>query len=141
LPVSGNIERLDSIIYLAGSRKIICGDYLYFSLLSIRDTSRERIKELRKIKGLTQEELGEIANLSYKFVGELERGKVNVSLDSLDRITRALGISMGDLFSPGSAPVIKIKVKESNPLSKLSSDNLATIRKALKLLNKTFTAS
>ncbi|MBI4680030.1 MAG: helix-turn-helix transcriptional regulator [Nitrospirae bacterium] len=30
----------------------------------------------------TQEELGEKAGLSYKFVGEIERGEVNPSLDS-----------------------------------------------------------
>ncbi len=98
----------------------------------------ERIKAIRTIKGFTQEELGQKAALNYKYIGEVERGKVNVSLDSLGRITQALGISLGDLFSPGVTQVIKIKVRETNPLSKLTTDNLITIRKALKLLNKTF---
>ncbi|MBI4378760.1 MAG: helix-turn-helix domain-containing protein [Nitrospinae bacterium] len=38
---------------------------------------------MRKSRGFTQEELGEKAGLSYKFIGELERGEENVSLDSL----------------------------------------------------------
>lgn len=97
-----------------------------------------RIKELRQIMGLTQEMLGEMADLSYKFIGEVERGKANVSIDSLVRIARALDISLGDLFGPDKTPVITIKVKEKSPLSKFSPDNIQTIKKALKLLSKAF---
>jgi transcriptional regulator with XRE-family HTH domain len=71
----------------------------------------KKIREIRKIKGLTQEELGEKANLNYKFVGELERGKVNVSLDSLVRISKALEIYIGDLFRKVEEPILKIAVK------------------------------
>ena len=77
-----------------------------------------RIREIRKIKGLTQEELGEMANLSYKYVGELERGKVNVSLDSLVRISQALDIHIGDLFRKGEESVLRVTLKEKSPLSK-----------------------
>ncbi len=47
----------------------------------LRKELGERIRELRKIAGITQEELGEKSALSYKYIGELERGQVNVSLD------------------------------------------------------------
>lgn len=33
----------------------------------------ERIRAIRKIKGFTQEELGERADLNYKYIGEVER--------------------------------------------------------------------
>ena len=98
----------------------------------------KRIKEIRKIKGFTQEELGEKANLNYKFIGELERGKVNVSLDSLVRISNALEIHIGDLFRKKEEPILKITVKEKSPLSKFSSQDLQLIKKALRLLNRTF---
>lgn len=65
----------------------------------------ERIKELRKIAGITQEKLGEKAELNYKFIGELERGQVNVSLDSVVRIAEALGVKIGDVFSKERIPV------------------------------------
>ena len=40
---------------------------------------------------MTQERLAEKSDLSYKYLGEVERGDVNVSLDSLVRIAKALG--------------------------------------------------
>jgi transcriptional regulator with XRE-family HTH domain len=98
----------------------------------------QRIRELRKTAGITQEELGEKAELSYKFIGELERGQVNVSLDSIARIAQALGVKIGDLFSKEKIPVQKIVIKERSPLSKFSSQDLQLIKKALRILNRTF---
>lgn len=97
-----------------------------------------RIKELRKTAGITQEKLGEKAELSYKFIGELERGQVNVSLDSIMRIAEALGVKIGDVFSKERIPVQKILIKEKNPVSGLSSKDLLLIKKALRLLSRTF---
>ena len=98
----------------------------------------ERIRELRKSAGITQEELGEKSALSYKFIGELERGQVNISIDSLVRIAAALGVEIGDLFSKEKIPVQKITVKEKSPLSKFSPQDLQLIKKALRILNRTF---
>jgi len=103
-----------------------------------RNVLGERIRELRKSAGITQEELGEKAELSYKFIGELERGQVNVSLDSIARIAEALGVKIGDLFSKEKIPVQRIVIKEKSPLSKLSSQELQFIKKTLRLLNRTF---
>lgn len=87
---------------------------------------------------MTQEKLGEKAGLNYKFIGELERGKVNVSLDSLAKIAEALMVKVGDLFSEEKVFIQKIFIREKDPLSRLSPQNIQTIKKALKLLNKTF---
>ena len=101
-----------------------------------------RILDLRKSGGLTQEELGEKAGLSYKFIGELERGEVNVSIDSLLKIAEALGIKIGDLFSMEKIPVqkifVKVSAKEKDSLSKFSSQEIQLIKKALRLLNRAF---
>ena len=45
----------------------------------IRKGLGKRIRFLRESKGLTQEVLGEKAELSYKFVGEVERGEVKLA--------------------------------------------------------------
>ena len=47
---------------------------------------------------MTQEKLAEKSNLSYKYLGEVERGIVNISLDSLVRIAKALRIRIYDLL-------------------------------------------
>jgi len=66
--------------------------------LSYRRTVGQNIRARRKQARLSQEKLAEKAELSYKYLGEVERGCVNVSLDSLMRIARALGVRRGDLI-------------------------------------------
>ncbi len=66
--------------------------------LSYRRTVGQQIRFYRKEADLSQEELAEKADLSYKYVGEVERGLVNISLDSLMRIARALKVKMHDLI-------------------------------------------
>ena len=56
----------------------------------------QHIREYRKQAGLSQEKLAEKASLSYKYLGEVERGYVNVSLDSLMRIAKALKLKVAD---------------------------------------------
>lgn len=51
----------------------------------------------RKQAGLTQEMLSEKADLTSKYLGEVERGTVNVSIDSLVRIARAVGVCVQEL--------------------------------------------
>ena len=57
----------------------------------------QTIRDHRKQAGLSQEALAEKASLSYKYLGEVERGCVNVSLDSLMRIAKALKLKLTDL--------------------------------------------
>jgi len=56
------------------------------------------IRDRRKQAGMSQEQLAERADLSPKFLGEVERGCVNISLDALVRICQALAMRLGDLF-------------------------------------------
>jgi transcriptional regulator with XRE-family HTH domain len=67
-------------------------------LIALRRRIGVNIRLLRKAKGWSQEELGEYADLSYKFVGEVERGTVNPSLDSLVGIANALNVEITELF-------------------------------------------
>lgn len=56
-----------------------------------------RIKELRKKKGFSQERLSEKADISSKYLGEIERGKVNISTLVLYNLATALEVSVSDL--------------------------------------------
>ena len=40
----------------------------------------KKIRSLRREKNLTQQELGDLAHLSYKYVGEIERAEKNPSI-------------------------------------------------------------
>jgi len=53
----------------------------------------ENIKRYRKLSGLSQEELGEKAGLHRTYIGSVERGERNITLDSLEEIANALHIA------------------------------------------------
>lgn len=57
-----------------------------------------RLRDIRKAKDWTQEELGSKADVSYKFIGEIERGLQNPSFDILVKIADALEIELFELF-------------------------------------------
>ena len=58
----------------------------------------KRIKEKRISKKLTQEQLGEICELSAAHIGHIERGTRILSVDVLFRIAQTLGVSMDYLL-------------------------------------------
>ena len=57
-----------------------------------------RIRNYRKQKKLSQEQLAEMCGLHPTYIGQVERGEKNVTIESLYRITSALEISLSDLF-------------------------------------------
>jgi transcriptional regulator with XRE-family HTH domain len=57
-----------------------------------------RVRAWRLQRGWTQETLGERAGLSYKFIGEIERGVGNPTIDSVQQIARAFGADIADLL-------------------------------------------
>ncbi|MGG4498440.1 helix-turn-helix domain-containing protein [Brevibacillus reuszeri] len=58
----------------------------------------ERIRYIRKEKGLSQEKLGELTGLHEKYIGQVERGEKNLSIDSLYKITNGLNLTLEELF-------------------------------------------
>jgi transcriptional regulator with XRE-family HTH domain len=57
-----------------------------------------RLRALRTLRELTQEELGERANVSGKFIGQVERGSGNPSLHVLVRLANALSVEIWELL-------------------------------------------
>ena len=57
----------------------------------------KRIQGLRQKAGITQQQLAEKADLSIKYLGELERGRANASLSILFNLAAALGVSLPEL--------------------------------------------
>jgi transcriptional regulator with XRE-family HTH domain len=50
-----------------------------------------RIRQLRLLQGLSQAKLAEAADLQVSYIGGVERGERNISLNTLEKITSALG--------------------------------------------------
>lgn len=62
-------------------------------------TLGKKIKKRRKVQKLTQEELAEKANISLVYMGYIEQGRYAPSLEVLEKIAKALKISLSELFS------------------------------------------
>jgi len=58
----------------------------------------EKIRLLRTEKGLSQEKLGESANLNSNYIGQIERGEKSISVFTLKKIAEGLSISLEELF-------------------------------------------
>jgi transcriptional regulator with XRE-family HTH domain len=58
----------------------------------LKEANSILLKKLRKNRGLSQENLAEIAGLDRTYISGVERKNRNITLDSLERILNALDI-------------------------------------------------
>jgi ribosome-binding protein aMBF1 (putative translation factor) len=52
------------------------------------------VRALRLERGISQEKLAELTGLHRTYVGSVERGERNVSIDNMDRFAKALGVEL-----------------------------------------------
>ena len=65
---------------------------------SIKNKFGKRIRDLRKQKGWSQEELADKVDLHRTYIGAIERGEQSVSIDKIDALAKGLRISLEELF-------------------------------------------
>lgn len=94
--VSVNLLRMLAIDCRAIS--IICLALGQMTTSRLRRAFGKKIRELRKSKGYSQESLAEAVGLHRTYIGSIERGDQNVSIDNIGKIAVALRISLSDLF-------------------------------------------
>lgn len=58
----------------------------------------QRVRELREPLGWSQEALADRAGLHRTYVGSVERGERNISLDNIWKLANALGVAARDLL-------------------------------------------
>ncbi|MBZ9907771.1 helix-turn-helix domain-containing protein [Mesorhizobium sp. BR115XR7A] len=68
--------------------------------MEMRKLVGQNFARLRVASGLTQEQVAERANISQQYVSGLERGKRNPTIETLQAIAVALGVSHLDLVRP-----------------------------------------
>jgi transcriptional regulator with XRE-family HTH domain len=102
---------------------------------TIRQMIGEQIKILREDRNWSQEKLAELANMNPSYVSKIERGTVNVTIQSLDKIIAPFEISVFDLFHSIkplhehelSSPMLQI-------IQRLRNHSIDEQKKALQLL-------
>lgn len=83
--------------------------FFYYWPMSLRQIKSEnslamrfgdRVRQVRLQKGIpSQEALADLAGLHRTFIGRVERGETNITLENIKRIAMALNVSLAELFA------------------------------------------
>ena len=69
--------------------------------LSLRRKFADNLKRVRLERGLSQEALANLAGLHRTYIGSVERGERNISIDNIERLAEALSCKVTDLLQRG----------------------------------------
>jgi transcriptional regulator with XRE-family HTH domain len=67
--------------------------------LPLREKLGNAVRRLRTDAGFSQESFADACQLHRTYIGSVERGEVNISLDNLERIARTLRMPVSRLFA------------------------------------------
>ena len=70
---------------------------------SLRSVFGRNLHRIRLAQNLSQEKLAELAGLHRTYVGSVERGERNVSIDAIASFAKALKVPIAELFDGGQA--------------------------------------
>jgi transcriptional regulator with XRE-family HTH domain len=74
-----------------------------------------RLRATRMRRRMTLKVVAEQAGLSESFLSQLERGRVNASIGSLQRIAAVLGTTLAEVFDPGRVGDVQLVRKDERP--------------------------
>ncbi|MDP9700371.1 transcriptional regulator with XRE-family HTH domain [Paenibacillus intestini] len=109
-------------------------------MTKLRNSVGERIRAIRKAKGFTQQQLAELSGLDDAYIGSLERGERNFSIDTLEKIILGLNISFGDLIALNNEDTSHKDaiVEYIGIISELDSAQVETLREILNKVKLAF---
>lgn len=67
--------------------------------MTLQEKLGKAIIQLRKQRGLAQEQFANDAEIDRRYMSDIENGKRNISLDVIERLAKCFGISVSELFS------------------------------------------
>ena len=67
-------------------------------MVDIKVTFGKRLRHLREVRRMSQEDLAHEAELDRTYVSSVERGKRNISIENVARLAKALGIPPSSLL-------------------------------------------
>ncbi|WP_315794093.1 helix-turn-helix transcriptional regulator [Paenibacillus sp. BIC5C1] len=98
--------------------------------MNLPESVGNRIRELRKAKGWTQEQLAEAAGLHYSYIGGVERGDRNISLETLEKIINGFQVPAEEIFKFNEESEYKNALDEHITLiSGKSADEISSLTK------------
>lgn len=91
------------MLLIVCSRKVIkCAMLCFYEIKAIKKSARlvfaDNLRKLRLEQGTSQERLAELANLHRTYIGSVERGERNISIDNMQEPANALNVSLRDML-------------------------------------------
>ena len=96
--IEGHDPTIKQIVYKLSNTSFVDGSTNLFNFA----TMSNRIKELRKARGWSQQRLADATSTSNQHIGYLERGERGLTVEWMDRIARAMDISPSELLRESS---------------------------------------
>lgn len=100
-----------------------------------------KIRQFRKLRGITQELLAEASDSTGSYIGKLERGEVNVQIKTLEKIAEALNTNVFAFFDYNPYEELKSQPWIWEYIHILSQQNEAEQNKAYRILKELFISS
>jgi|SRR5690349_12123950 len=94
---------------------------------SVRLRLSRNVQHVRRLRGLSQERLAELAAISLKQIGRVERGEVNVTLDVVARIAAGLRVDLCDLLESDT---------DRNAVVLVPAQDLESVEKLLRVIER-----
>ena len=66
--------------------------------LDSKNAAQIKVRETRELKKMTQEEVAKKAGISPNYYAKIERGTINTSIGKANKIAKALGVKVSDIF-------------------------------------------
>lgn len=82
--------------------------------MDIREILALNLRKLRRVRGISQEELAHRAKIDRTYISALERSLYAASIDVLDRIARVLEVDTSDLLKRPPPATKKIRSPSDN---------------------------
>lgn len=73
-----------------------------------------RLREIRERRGLTQMELSQLAGVSQSIISNIENGCVSPTVRVLQKLARALDVSVIEFFSEDQSENVQVKINRSD---------------------------
>lgn len=92
----------------------------------------QRLKQVRRLGGMSQDQAAELAGISGKYLGEIERGEANATVIVLAKLADALQMELPELLSFDHVDTRENLLKKiSIVLESITDEELAKIYRAI----------
>jgi transcriptional regulator with XRE-family HTH domain len=81
--------------------------------MTLREILAKNVRAIRVARDLRQVDIADLTGLPRTYISELEKGSVNITVDTLDRVGAALKINPSILFIEDAFRLLKPSKKQS----------------------------